>query len=90
VCWIAYAKQTISRTYSYDPDGTTTTTGSGPNSDLRFAAGHRLPGGLYHFGARFYNPTTARRTQQDPRNRTASLTDVPREPSPRLVTDVVR
>ena len=57
----------IARSFTYTPDGVDTTTGSGPTTNLRFAGGHRLAGTpLYHFGARFYDPTIARWTQQDP------------------------
>jgi RHS repeat-associated protein len=60
----------LTRTYSYDPDGnrtsSTTGTGSGVATDLGFAAGHLLPNTMYHYGARFYDPALARWTQQDP------------------------
>jgi RHS repeat-associated protein len=60
----------LTRTYSYDPDGnrtsSTTGTGSGVVTDLGFAAGHLLPNTMYHYGARFYDPSLARWTQQDP------------------------
>jgi RHS repeat-associated protein len=60
----------LTRTYSYDPDGnrtsSTTGTGSGVVTDLGFAAGHLLPNSMYHYGARFYDPSLARWTQEDP------------------------
>jgi hypothetical protein len=31
------------RSYTYDPDGNATSTGSGPTTDLRFAGGQLLP-----------------------------------------------
>jgi RHS repeat-associated protein len=55
----------IVRSYSYDPDGNATTSGSGPTTDLKFAGGHQV-GSLYHYGARYYDPGIARWTQQDP------------------------
>ena len=66
------------RDYSYDPDGNATSTGSGPTTDIRFAGGQALPAGLYHYGARYYNPNTARWTQQDPLNQIDSLTEANR------------
>jgi RHS repeat-associated protein len=60
----------LTRTYAYDPDGnrtsSTTGTGSGVVTDLGFAAGHLLPNTMYHYGARFYDPSLARWTQEDP------------------------
>ena len=55
-------------TYSYDPYGqTTASTGSTPNV-WGYAQGLQGPAGLYHYGQRYYDPTTARWTQQDPLN----------------------
>jgi RHS repeat-associated protein len=62
----------IVRSYAYDPDGNASSTGSGATTDLRFAGG-QVVGGLYHYGARYYDPATARWTQQDP---IANYTDV--------------
>jgi len=65
---------TVQATYSYDPYGTTTSIG-GPNpviangNPYRYAGGYDdTATGLYHFGARYYNPTTGRWTQQDSLN----------------------
>jgi RHS repeat-associated protein len=66
---------TISRSYAYDPDGNATTAGTGTTTNLLFAGGHQINGTLYHFGARYYDPTTATWTQQDPINQIASLTE---------------
>lgn len=49
----------IVREYAYNPDGQTTTSGSGAQTDLRFAGGHVLPNGLQHYGASYYDPTIA-------------------------------
>jgi RHS repeat-associated protein len=68
---------TLSRHYTYTPDGTASTTGSGATTNLLFASGHQL-GNLYHYGARYYDPTTATWTQQDPINQIASLTQANR------------
>jgi RHS repeat-associated protein len=50
---------------------------------FRFKAGYALPGGnigetsianrLYHFGSRYYDPTTGRWTQQDPLSQLTSV-----------------
>ena len=67
----------LTRTYAYDPDGNATTTatgtGSGGVTDVKYAGGHQTTSGFYHFGARFYDPSTALWTQRDPVNRIASL-----------------
>ena len=63
----------IVRSYTYDPDGNTTTSGSGATTDLKFAGGHQI-GSLYHFAARYYDPTIGRWTQQDPITQYADLT----------------
>jgi RHS repeat-associated protein len=66
------------RDYSYDPDGNATSTGSGATTDIRYAGGQALSAGLYHYGARYYNPGTARWTQPDPINQISSLTEANR------------
>jgi RHS repeat-associated protein len=63
---------TISRHYTYDPDGNASATGSGAITNLLFAGGHQV-GNLYHYGARYYDPATATWTQQDPINQISSL-----------------
>lgn len=53
--------------YAYDPYGNTTATGpAAALNPFRFAGGYQDSTGLYHFGARYYDPTTARWTQIDP------------------------
>jgi RHS repeat-associated protein len=53
----------LTNSYAYDPYG-----GSIGTPPLRFGfdGGYRLSAGSYHFGARHYDPITARWTQQDP------------------------
>jgi RHS repeat-associated protein len=65
---------TVQATYSYDPYTNATTVG-GPNPAIANANPYRYAGGyfdtttgLYHFGQRYYNPTTGRWTQQDSLN----------------------
>lgn len=67
----------IVRSYTYDPDGNATSTGSGATTDLKYAAGHQLAG-LTHFAARYHDPGTARWTQQDPINQYDDLTEANR------------
>jgi len=56
----------VQTSYSYDPYGETTKTGSVANP-FQFASGyHDEVTGLYKFGARYYQPENARWTQQDP------------------------
>jgi RHS repeat-associated protein len=63
----------LSRSYDYDPDGNATDSGTGTDAIVRFAGGYPI-GGLYHYGARYYDPATAAWTQQDPLNQISSLT----------------
>jgi RHS repeat-associated protein len=65
---------TITRNYAYTPDGVATTSGSGATTDIQFAGGHSIAG-LYHFGARYYDPNLASWTQPDPLNQINSLTE---------------
>lgn len=58
----------LTNQYAYDPYGqTTSTTGTTPNL-VGYAGGLQTPGGLYHYGARYYDPGVGRWTQQDPLN----------------------
>jgi RHS repeat-associated protein len=57
---------TVGDRYGYDPYGNTTyRSGSTPNV-WGFAGGYTDPTGLVKFGARYYDPLTARWTQLDP------------------------
>jgi RHS repeat-associated protein len=63
----ATAPGSIPLSFTYSPDGNENWSGSGPVTNQRFAGALRLPNTfLYHFGARFYDVTTARWTQQEP------------------------
>jgi RHS repeat-associated protein len=57
-------------TYQYDPFGELTQmSGSGAaaiNNPWRYVGAYQDGTGLYHMGARYYDPTTGRFTQQDP------------------------
>lgn len=65
---------TLSKTYEYDPYGNTTASaGTGADSRFRYAQGWLSVGGLYHFGARFYDPSVGRWTQRDPLDQTGDL-----------------
>lgn len=60
------ANGNVANTYTYDPWGSTmTSTGSAPNS-FGFDEGFQSLGGLYHFGQRYYDPTSGSWTQEDP------------------------
>lgn len=67
----------LSRSYSYDPDGNASSSGSGATTDIQFAGGHKIAS-YYHFGARYYDPATATWTQLDPLNQISSLTEANR------------
>jgi RHS repeat-associated protein len=62
----------IVRSYTYDPDGNATSTGSGATTNLQYDGGHMV-GALNHFAARYYDPGIARWTQQDPINQMSDL-----------------
>ncbi|WP_444545478.1 RHS repeat-associated core domain-containing protein [Streptomyces xanthochromogenes] len=53
-------------TYTYSPRGVARTTTEAVPQPYRFAGGHQDPTGLYHLGARYYDPNTGRFTQPDP------------------------
>ncbi|MEV6042598.1 RHS repeat-associated core domain-containing protein [Streptomyces xanthochromogenes] len=53
-------------TYTYSPRGVARTTTQAAPQPYRFAGGHQDPTGLYHFGARYYDPNIGRFTQPDP------------------------
>ena len=68
----------LANTYAYDPNGNRTSqTGSAP-AYWGFQGGYMVDNGLYHYGARYYNPAQATWTQQDPLNQTSSLTQADR------------
>jgi len=69
----------LARSYDPEPDGSSTTSGSGPAAVLQFAGGHLLGGtGVYHFGARYYDTATARWTSQDRLRQYSDLTQANR------------
>ncbi|WP_307679905.1 RHS repeat-associated core domain-containing protein [Streptomyces sp. V4I2] len=56
-------------TYAYSPRGVTragTTEKAGVSQPYRFAGGHQDPTGMYHLGARYYDPNIGRFNQPDP------------------------
>ena len=66
--------EAIERAYSYDPDGNATVSGTGPDPVVQWVGGVNLDNqGIYHFGARLYNPAIGRWTQPDPINQYSDL-----------------
>ena len=63
-------------TYTYTPYGapTNTPTSIGAVNPFRYNSGYTTPNGLIHYGARYYNPTTATWTQLDPTGQTPGYT----------------
>ncbi|MEV6552772.1 RHS repeat-associated core domain-containing protein [Streptomyces sp. NPDC051597] len=53
-------------TYTYSPRGVSRSTVEAAPQPYRFAGGHQDPTGLYHLGARYYDPNIGRFTQPDP------------------------
>ena len=58
--------QTVADRYGYDPYGNTTYASVTVPNPFGYAGGYTDPTGLIHFGARYYDPSTARWTQVDP------------------------
>jgi RHS repeat-associated protein len=58
--------QTVADRYGYDPYGNTTYSSVTVANPFGYAGGYTDPTGLVRFGARYYDPTTARWTQVDP------------------------
>lgn len=57
----------VAATYSYDPYGGTTASGTAAAANpFRFASGHLDSTGLYKFGTRYYDAAYGRWTQRDP------------------------
>ncbi|HEX8207227.1 MAG TPA: RHS repeat-associated core domain-containing protein [Solirubrobacteraceae bacterium] len=76
VIGLTNASGTLSKSYRYDPYGNTTSTGGGgAESRFRYAQGWLSDGGLYHFGARYYDPSVGRWTQRDPLDQTGDLAE---------------
>jgi RHS repeat-associated protein len=53
-------------TYSYDPYGVARASTGSVANPFQYTAGYHDPDGLYHYGARYYDTTLGRFTQQDP------------------------
>jgi len=69
------ANGTKAASYAYDPYGTTRTA-TGPQAaanPFRYTSGYQDPSGLYKLGARYYDPTAGRFTQQDPAGQRPNL-----------------
>lgn len=73
---------TVAATYTYDPygghltigKGTSPDTSIGQNNPWRYTSGYQdTPTGLYHYGARYYDPTLNRWTQIDPQTHLLDL-----------------
>jgi RHS repeat-associated protein len=74
---------TVSERYDYDPYGGGNPTGAGqlgngstdvPGGQFGFAGGYRTTAsGIYHYGQRYYDPSSLRWTQTDPLDQTGDL-----------------
>ena len=68
----------MANSYKYDPYGSmVSSSGTVPNP-FKFAGGHDAGQGVYHFGARQYDPGLARWTQQDPLDQIGDLREANR------------
>ncbi|MGA8016737.1 MAG: RHS repeat-associated core domain-containing protein, partial [Candidatus Dormiibacterota bacterium] len=66
VAVISSSGQTVSNRYGYDPYGKTTYQSGTVADPFGYAGGYTDGTGLILFGARYYDPTTARWTETDP------------------------
>ena len=64
----------VTSTFAYDPWGTCTSTSCPPTDTFGFDGGFLMAGGLYHFGKRYYDPTSGAWTQEDSVGQTADPT----------------
>jgi len=62
-------------TYQYSPYGEPIGTGVGTNNPFGYASGYQMPGGAYHYGQRYYDPSRGRWTQLDPNSTPDSSTE---------------
>ena len=69
----ATGTQTAPASGSYQYDSYGSPVGTGPSA-FGYRSGQILPDGLIHYGARYYDPTNANWTQQDPLSHTNDLT----------------
>jgi RHS repeat-associated protein len=69
-------------TYTYDPYGNTTATGTAAATNpWRYATGYSDPTGYTKFGTRYYNPATGTWTQPDPTGQTSGYTYAADDPA---------
>ena len=72
VTHIVNSSGTYVRYYGYDAWGNTSIGSGTINSNIRYANGYADTNGLTKFGARYYDPTNGRWTQQDPAGRSGA------------------
>jgi RHS repeat-associated protein len=58
--------QTVTTSFAYEPYGKTTQTGTSSGNSQQFTGRENYGTGLYYYRARYYSPTTARFTSEDP------------------------
>ena len=56
----------IQQSYTYDPYGSTSTTGNSSSNSYQYTGRETDATGLYHLRARYYNPNTGRFISEDP------------------------
>lgn len=60
------ANGNLQTTYSYDPFGTTTTSGQNSGNEFQYTGRENDGNGLYYYRARYYNPQFGRFISEDP------------------------
>jgi RHS repeat-associated protein len=63
---LADSSGTVQTTYSFDPFGNTTATGSANSNTFAYTGREIDAGNLYYYRARYYNPSTGRFLSEDP------------------------
>ena len=81
VTHIVNSSGTYVRYYGYDAWGNTSIGSGTINSNIRYANGYADTNGLTKFGARYYDPTNGRWTQQDPAGNIDGPTATPTSPT---------
>ena len=64
--------------YAYDPYGHTTSSSGAIANPFGYLSGYQTVSGLYHFGARYLNPSSGSWTQEDPLNQATNLNQIDR------------
>ena len=68
----------LATTYRYEPYGKLASSTGSTSNPMKFTGGHDTGLGVYHFGARYYDPAVGRWAQQDPIDQAGDLREANR------------